>query len=112
MASSKATEVFIKNHKRLVANTLLLTVSDPTQRLPASAVPDSVGVLVKSDPGNPVTSIILVDGVRISPNSYPLVPNEEKVFYVDDTSEIWVGSRTPIPANGLLICFIHESDEE
>ena len=110
MAGPNAQEVFIVNHPKIYANTLTLTPNDPVQQLPASVVPDDVGVVVKSDPGNPATSIILVDGRRISVSSYPMVPNENTVLYPKNTDEIWVGARTPIPAAGLVICFIHEMD--
>lgn len=111
MANSNGTEVYTANYPRLTANTLTLTLQNPVQQLPASVVPEGVGVLIKSDPGNPPTSIILVDGIRPGPTSYPLTVNEEKLFYVKNTSELWVGARTPIPApGGLTICYIHEAD--
>jgi len=111
MPNPNEVQVYVANHPKIYCNTVTLTTQNPMQALPGKKVPDNVGVVVKSDPSNPVGSIILVDGLRPSATSYPLAPSDNITLYPQDDSEIWVGSRNPIPAGGLIIDIIHEVDE-
>jgi hypothetical protein len=111
MAGPNAREVYIANHRSLMANIVTLTPEQPNTHLPSQKVPDGVAVVVKSNPGNPPASQILVDGKPATPTSFPLLPGDSIPYYVDDCEKIFVSVLTfPPGVTSLIVNYTVEID--
>ena len=108
--SSKAQEVWIANSDGIYCDTVILTPNQAKQQLPSRPVPPGRHVLVKSNPANPLASIILVDGRQVGDRSWPLVPNESVAYRVTDTGALYVGALTAVPPAGLVVNYTLEAD--
>lgn len=98
-----ATVVSIKNSTKVRSGILTLTQTQPVQQLPNLTIPDGRVLLILSDPGNPLISIIYVDGVQPSlasvATAWPLVPGQSVGYQVTNANCIWAAS----PANYPLV---------
>jgi len=112
MAGANAQEVYVKNHRGINSDVLILTKNTPIYSLPAHDVPDNVAVVVKNNPGNPPGLQILIDGKKISETSYPLLPGDSIPYWVENTSRIYAGVVGPFPAgvDQVIVNFTHEID--
>ena len=111
MASPNAREVYVANHRSLMANIVTLTPQQPIQPLPAQKIPDGVAVVVKSNPGNPTGSQILLDGKPITPTSFPLLPGDSIPYKEKDCSAIYVGVLTfPPGVTSMIVNYTVEID--
>ncbi|MGA2669874.1 MAG: hypothetical protein ABSF21_00400 [Dehalococcoidia bacterium] len=107
--SPRAQEVFVANSDGIYCDNVILLPNQPKQRLPGHEVPPGMHVLIKSDPGNPLGSIVYVDGHPVGSKSWPLVPNEEVAYRVNNTDAIFVGVLGAI-AGQLIIDYTLEAD--
>ncbi len=112
MANSNGTEVYLRNHRGIYSDAITLTRNTPIQPLPSHPIPDNVAIVVKNNSGNPAGLQVLVDGRKISSNSYPLLPGDSIPYYVTDASALFVGVLGPFPAgvNEVIVNYTFEID--
>ena len=113
MVSSGPESVVVRNHKFIYADVVILTKSNPSRRIDDHPIPDSVAILIKNNPANPPNFVILVDRKPVTATSYPLLPNDNVSYLVENANCIWVGFQGALPAGvtQIIVNYTFEADE-
>jgi hypothetical protein len=98
--SNSASLVAVINSTKIRSGTIILTATQPIQQLPGFEIPDGRTILLMSNPGNPLASIIYVDGVQPSLTaitSWPLIPGQTVGYQVKNANAVWVAATATFP---------------